>query len=75
VTDFDLLIAVLEGKLRESLPLWLDAIAHGHYTVAKRILNERVNIRAELQRLLESQHHINHIISQSGTQSDAEHLK
>ena len=43
---------VIEGKLENTLALWLDAIALGNYTEAKRILDTRVRLRAELVELL-----------------------
>jgi hypothetical protein len=43
---------VVESNLDNTLPLWLDAIAQGDYHGAKRILEARSALRAELQHLL-----------------------
>jgi len=43
---------VVESNLDNTLPLWLDAIGRGDYEAAKKILDARTLLRAELVRLL-----------------------
>ncbi len=47
---------VVESNLDNTLPLWLDAIAKGDYVAAKKILDARSTLRAELTKLMESEH-------------------
>jgi hypothetical protein len=59
-----LLRLIVEGKLEHTLPLWLDAIARGDYTEAKRILLTRTELRAQLVKLLE--------VEKTGVANDAD---
>ena len=61
--DFDpkLRRLVVESNLDNTLSLWLDAISRGDYGAAKKILDARSTLRAELVRLLaEEQEPVTH---------------
>jgi len=58
-----LLRLIVESKLDNTLPLWLEAIEAGNYAEAKHILATRMELRAQLVKLLE--------IERSGVSHDA----
>lgn len=47
---------VVESNLDNTLNLWLDAIGRGDYGAAKKILDARSALRAELEKLKEPKH-------------------
>lgn len=69
----ELWLHILAGRLEVTLPLWLDAIAHGEYATAKRIMETRTAMRKELIRLQSLKLNADGSTNPSsvGTQSDA----